>query len=108
MIVRNVGTFMGEDTPPATPDTPDSSGLTPQGASVLRSLFDSLSDIGSTLITTFGPQPTGQTPPPGSTATGSTPPQLIVAQPPRMDPVMLAAIGIPVALVAVALLKGKK
>jgi hypothetical protein len=92
--------------PPAGYIPPRSSGLTTQGASVLTGLFDTLGTLGSTLITTFGGQPAAGTPAAVAVTPGAIPPAGYIPPRSSMDPVVLAAIGIPVALVAVAMMRG--
>lgn len=86
-------------------ETADSSGgLSDAGADVLTNAIRGLTSIGTSIINAVGGGTTN--------ATGATPgtPGRVIVQPARagMDPVVLAAIGIPAALVAVALMRGKK
>lgn len=81
------------------------SGLTDQGAAVITSAIEGIADIGRSIIGAVGGGTTS------TPATGATPaPGAVTIAPARagMDPMMLAAIGIPAALIAVALMRGKK
>jgi hypothetical protein len=91
--------------PPANGSSGSSTrGLTPQGASVITGIVSGLTDITTGLLSLFGPQAATPTPVaiPGY-------PVVNVAAPRSagMDPMMLAAIGIPAVLIGVALM-GKK
>lgn len=91
--------------PPAPAATGDDGGLTTEGANVITSAIDALSDIGTGLINYFGQQNA-----PGAAPVVTPGAGVVLPQAPAragMDPVMLAAIGIPAALIAVALM-GKK
>lgn len=86
-------------------------GLSDQGAAVLTSAIDGIADIGRSIISAVGGGTTSTpatvtTPRPGA---GTINHNRDGDQPTTagMDPVMLAAIGIPAALIAVALMRGK-
>jgi len=83
-----------------TPDDNSGGGLTEQGASVITGAFDAIADItGDVLkfISSQDDQPTGA---------GVNLPPVNIPQAGGIQPITLMAIGIPVALVAVAMMAG--
>jgi len=95
---------------PPAPASTDSGGLTEQGASVLTGLFNNLASVANTII---GATTGGSASSSGATGT----PQLVLQQPAAAaastagsnQAMMLLAIGIPAALVAIALMsKGRR
>lgn len=76
-------------------------GLTAEGAQVITGIIDGLTNIGTGVLSYLSARPT-TTP---ATPTGSP-----IVMPARagMDPTMLMAIGIPAALIAVAVMGKKK
>lgn len=95
----------GEYVTPSNGTGGDDNGLTDAGASVITGAFDAIADITGDVLGYFSRQ---QTPTPGTLPPGTPPPAAYVPQRAGMDPIMLAAIGIPVALVAVAMMRPKR
>jgi hypothetical protein len=98
--------YMGEDATTTTTTTPTSTGPSTNTANIISSITSGLASIATSAFNAFGTQPTTPT----TTTPGGTP--IVVTAPAApaksFDPMLGLAIGIPTALVLIALVGRKK